>query len=84
MPRLLILLLLATACARRPAGNVPAANLGVPAWAGDAIWDQIFVERFRNGDPSNDPTVRDIEGVTDQRTPDGWRPTSWSQDWYRQ
>ena len=81
---LLILLLLATACARVPPRDAPTANLGVPAWAGDAIWYQIFVERFRNGDPSNDPMARDIEGVTDERTPDGWRPTPWSQDWYRQ
>jgi glycosidase len=27
----------------------------VPAWARDAIYYQIFPERFRNGDPSNDP-----------------------------
>ncbi|HYF38183.1 MAG TPA: glycoside hydrolase family 13 protein, partial [Gemmatimonadales bacterium] len=56
----------------------------VPAWSVDAIWYQIFVERFRNGDPSNDPTPHDIEGVTDERPPEGWRPTAWSQDWYRQ
>jgi glycosidase len=56
----------------------------VPAWAADAIWYQIFVERFRNGDPSNDPTAQDIKGVTDEAPPKGWRPTPWSQDWYRQ
>jgi cyclomaltodextrinase len=27
----------------------------VPAWAQDAVYYQIFPERFRNGDPSNDP-----------------------------
>ena len=27
----------------------------VPAWTRDAIWYQIFVERFRNGDTANDP-----------------------------
>lgn len=27
-----------------------------PDWARDAVWYQIFPERFRNGDPSNDPT----------------------------
>lgn len=27
----------------------------VPAWAADAVYYQIFPERFRNGDPSNDP-----------------------------
>src|SRR5262249_61321473 len=56
----------------------------VPAWAQDAIWYQIFVERFRNGDPANDPTAHDIEGVTNEPPPPGWRPTPWSQDWYRQ
>jgi glycosidase len=61
-----------------------AGNLAVPAWTADAIWYQIFVERFRNGDPSNDPTAHDIEGFSSERTPDGWRPTPWSQDWYRQ
>lgn len=34
----------------------------VLAWAKDVVWYQIFVERFRNGDPSNDPTPGDIEG----------------------
>jgi cyclomaltodextrinase len=80
----LIVLILAMGCARASARKPGAASLDVPAWAGDAIWYQIFVERFRNGDPSNDPTAHDIEGVTDERTPDGWRPTPWSQDWYRQ
>ena len=59
-------------------------SLDVPSWADDAIWYQIFVERFRNGDRSNDPTPHDIEGVSDEPVPDGWRPTPWSQDWYRQ
>ena len=67
-------------CARHPAA---APNLAVPAWAADAVWYQIFVERFRNGDPSNDPTPHDMEGVTSQPTPAGWRPTPWSHDWYR-
>src|SRR5687768_5594475 len=84
MPSILVLLLLATACARDSARNTPAVSLGVPAWAGDAIWYQIFVERFRNGDPSNDPTAHDIDGVTDESPPKDWRPTPWTQDWYQQ
>lgn len=28
----------------------------VPSWALGATWYQIFPERFRNGDPANDPT----------------------------
>jgi cyclomaltodextrinase len=58
-------------------------NLKVPSWSEDAIWYQILVERFRNGDPSNDPTAHDIEGVTDEHPPKGWRTTPWSHDWYR-
>jgi glycosidase len=77
-------LLLIAACAPEPDPSAPAENLSVPGWSGDAIWYQVFVERFRNGDPSNDPTAHDIEGVTDQPPPDGWRPTPWTQDWYRQ
>lgn len=28
----------------------------VPAWAMGAVWYQVFPERFRNGDPRNDPS----------------------------
>jgi glycosidase len=77
-------LLLAAACATERPREPAAASLEVPAWTGDAIWYQVFVERFHNGDPSNDPTGHDTEGVTDAPAPDGWRPTPWSQDWYRQ
>ena len=62
----------------------PAADLGAPAWSHDAVWYQIFVERFRNGDPSNDPTAYDILGSWPHAQPPGWRPTPWIHDWYRQ
>jgi glycosidase len=35
-------------CAMRP-------KFETPDWAKHAVWYQIFPERFRNGDPSNDP-----------------------------
>ena len=79
----LILLLLAAGCGGESSPPAPP-KLGVPAWAGDVVWYQIFVERFRNGDPTNDPTPHDIEEVTDERPPKDWRPTPWSHDWYRQ
>jgi glycosidase len=71
-------------CGREPATGKPAAdvNLAAPAWAADAVWYQIFVERFRNGDPRNDPTPHDIEGVTNEAPPAGWKPTAWTHDWY--
>ena len=80
----LIGLVAAAACGTSTQAPAPAVSLEVPTWAGDAIWYQIFVERFRNGDPSNDPTAHDIVGVTDESPPDGWRPTPWTHDWYRQ
>lgn len=37
-------------------GPIPAhAQPRVPAWVGDAVFYQIFPERFANGDPANDP-----------------------------
>ena len=58
--------------------------LGVPDWARDVVWYQVFVERFRNGDPSNDPTLADMKGSWPHMEPAGWEPTPWTQDWYRQ
>lgn len=56
-----------------------------PKWAADAIWYQIFVERFNNGDPKNDPTAADIQASTDFfALPEKWTVTPWTQDWYRQ
>lgn len=79
-------LLLAAGCAgdvsREPADT--ASDLAVPQWAGDVVWYQIFVERFRNGDPTNDPTLADMQGSWPHVQPEGWAPTPWGQDWYRQ
>jgi glycosidase len=58
--------------------------LAVPRWAQEAIWYQIFVERFRNGDPSNDPTSYDIQGSWPHMQPAGWAPTPWGHNWYAQ
>jgi cyclomaltodextrinase / maltogenic alpha-amylase / neopullulanase len=54
----------------------------VPAWAKEAIWYQIFVERFRNGDPSNDPTPADMAGSYPDKLPANWKITPWGHDWY--
>jgi len=80
-----VALLLALACGRETARERAEAvsRLAVPAWAGDAIWYQIFVERFRNGDPANDPTATDIVDPVARPVPAGWRTTPWTQDWYR-
>lgn len=43
------------------------AAFRTPDWAKDAVWYQVMVDRFRNGDPSNDPN--------------GTIP--WDHDWYQ-
>jgi cyclomaltodextrinase len=50
------------------------------AWQTAAVWYQIFPERFRNGDPSNDP-VRDSLGGKEW-TPESWQVRAWTSDWY--
>ena len=52
----------------------------VPSWAADAVWYQIFPERFRNGDNSNDPNRMSLE--TPASVPVSWRISPWTGDWY--
>lgn len=58
-------------------------NVQVPAWARGATWYQIFPERFRNGDPNNDPMFRDTFGSWPHDTVSAWQPSPWTADWYR-
>lgn len=51
----------------------------VPQWAKDAIWYQIFPERFRNGDQGNDPKPVDLEMAAGR----GWKISPWTSDWYK-
>ena len=47
-----------------------------PVWAKTAIWYQVFVERFRNGDPTNDPKPANINTPPIQLlAPPGWSVT---------
>lgn len=55
----------------------------VPQWAQEAVWYQIFTERFRNGDPLNDPTPADLIGAYPDDIPKDWKITPWTQQWYR-
>jgi glycosidase len=54
----------------------------VPKWSKEAIWYQIFVERFRNGDTTNDPTPADMKGSYPGQLPSNWKITPWGHDWY--
>jgi cyclomaltodextrinase / maltogenic alpha-amylase / neopullulanase len=62
--------------------KVDKALATVPTWAKEAIWYQIFVERFRNGDNSNDPTPSDMYGSFPEKIPARWKITPWGHDWY--
>lgn len=62
--------------------NADASQEFVPQWAKKAVWYQIFPERFRNGDPSNDPTVADIAGADPAEPPKAWKIHPWGSDWY--
>ena len=55
----------------------------VPAWAKEAIWYQIFPERFNNGDKSNDPKPEDMKGAWPYFIPEGWQIHPWTSDWYK-
>lgn len=61
----------------------PTAFEDVPEWSKNVVWYQIFVERFRNGDPTNDPTAEDIVGNFSSYIPENWAITPWTQDWYK-
>ncbi|MFA8341520.1 MAG: glycoside hydrolase family 13 protein [Rhodothermaceae bacterium] len=56
----------------------------VPEWAKEAVWYQIFPERFANGDKSNDPQPKDLEGGWPYFIPEGWQNHPWESDWYKQ
>jgi glycosidase len=53
---------------------------GSPPWATEAVFYQIFPERFCNGDPSNDPTRESLEQPV--KAGSSWRISSWTADWY--
>lgn len=54
----------------------------VPQWAKHAVWYQIFPERFRNGDASNDPKKEDIAGAFPDDPELPWHIHPWTSDWY--
>ena len=55
----------------------------VPEWSKEVVWYQIFVERFSNGDTTNDPTAHDLIGTYPDFIPDTWTTTAWNSDWYK-
>ena len=65
-------------------GQKPDASFSrPPEWAKSAIWYQIFVERFYNGDRTNDPKPENINiPPLNYIAPEGWAVTPWTWDWY--
>lgn len=55
----------------------------VPEWAKKVVWYQIFPERFRNGDPANDPLVENIKGSWPHDHTSPWQIHPWNSDWYK-
>ncbi len=62
------------------ANEVPPPKDNVPVWSESAVWYQIFPERFRNADPSNDPTREDLE--IPHVPGSNWKISDWTADWY--
>jgi len=75
----LITLLILAGCSHPPATPPDQP----PAWSKNVVWYQIFVERFNNGDPSNDPKPENINiAPLNQFAPAGWSVTPCSHNWY--
>ena len=60
--------------------NTAAESFPPPAWAAEAVFYQIFPERFCNGDLKNDPTRDSLELPVSPEP--GWKISSWTADWY--
>jgi cyclomaltodextrinase / maltogenic alpha-amylase / neopullulanase len=55
-----------------------------PAWSKSAIWYQIFVERFCNGDTANDPRPENINvPALNNYAPEAWTITPWTSNWFK-
>lgn len=55
-----------------------------PKWAAEAVWYQIFPDRFCRFNTHNPITASDIEGTTpwDLHSGDPWQIHPWTSDWY--
>lgn len=92
MLRTFAIMILATMLTAGPAlAEAPATTVSrparvsstwVPLWAKKAVWYQIFPERFRNGDPSNDPRLEDTKGSWPHDSTSPWHVSPWTSDWY--
>lgn len=76
--------LLMVFCARAVLAQAPSPRSGPPAWAQDAVWYAITVDRFKNGDPRNDPKPADLRGAWPLDPLRDWQLAPWTASWYVQ
>lgn len=55
----------------------------IPKWAKNAVWYQLFPERFNNGDSTNNPTIESIQGSWPNEFRSDWKVREWTSDWYK-
>lgn len=60
-----------------PAPPISETFIDTPQWARDAIWYQVMIDRFRDGDPSNNP-----EQTTASTTVRTRHTHPWGSEWY--
>ena len=75
--------ILATSCKNEMQVETKLAFENPPKWSQEAVWYQVFVERFRNGDSSNDPTLEDIKTSYPYKYPDNWEVSQWNSQWFK-
>ena len=79
---LLVLIFIISSC--KPNISEKTSHLNPPDWSSNQIWYQIFVERFYNGDTTNDPTTKNIYASSNfQSAPNNWSLTPWTSNWYQ-
>lgn len=64
-------------------GYQEGAKPAHPRWVKDAVFYQIFPDRFYNGDHNNDPVFESIKGSWPHDNESAWQISPWTSDWYK-
>ena len=75
-----IVILFLFACSNKEEVENPS---DYPQWVQDAVFYQIFPERFRNGDTNNDPDLQSLIGAYPHDIESDWQIHPWTSDWYQ-
>ncbi|MFZ1702950.1 MAG: glycoside hydrolase family 13 protein [Saprospiraceae bacterium] len=82
---LFAILILAACSSNNKVTNQPTSSFSEPpSWAKEAVWYQIFIERFRDGNTKNNPTIKTCTGALSDSIPNDWTITPWGHNWYQQ